>query len=231
MRPAYSSLLPLRGNFAPSLACSLVTAMLGLGFTGAAQAANLVSDPGFESATTNTEYFAGQSFDGGAWTVTAGGAFVESGDQYEYAGNNSLNLTYLNPYVTNSVAQTLSTVAGKTYTVSFFADSDAPNTFSLTENGVAVAGIPGSIVQNGFPSTVSNSGEFVDYTGTFTATSGSTILSFTGLGDPALGSAFGSVMIDDVNVQAAPTPEPGSVVLVLTGLSGLGGVVRRRLVS
>lgn len=209
----------------------LIAALLVFGAGTAAHAANLVADSGFESATPNTPYFTGQSFDGGAWRVTAGSVFVESGDQYEYAGNNSLNLTYLNPYVNNSVSQTLSTVAGTVYSVSFFANSDTPNTFSLTENGVVVTGIPNTVVQNGFPNPVSNSQLFVDYIGTFSATSTSTILTFTGLGNPAIGSSFGSVMIDNVSVQSAPTPEPESLVLLLTGMAGVAGAVRRKLMS
>ncbi len=70
-----------------------------------------------------------------------GEVYIDTQDPYVYAGNDSLNLTYLNLYTANSVSQVLATVVGQTYGVSFYADADSANTFSFTENGSAVAGL------------------------------------------------------------------------------------------
>ena len=201
-----------------------VVAMFSLSIS--AHATSIVADGGFEAAGGGNIYYAGQSIDGGSWTVLTGDIYIDTQDPYVYAGNNSVNLTLANPYVPNTLSQTLTTVVGQTYDVSFWANADYPNSFSLTEDGLTVAGTPSSIVDNGFPSSTTNSSLFVDYTGVFTATTTSTILDLTATADPAIGSQDGSVMIDDVSVAAVP--EPGSVVLMLTGILGAGLAVGRK---
>jgi hypothetical protein len=199
-----------------------------MGLSLSAHASTLVTDGGFESAGGGNAYYAGSSIDGGAWNVTAGAVYIDSGDPYVYDGSNSLNLTGINPYTSNAVSQTLSTVKGGTYTVSFYADADSANQFEATANGIQIAGLPISIVENGFADPTTNSSQFVEYTGTFYASSANTTLSFIDLANPPIGSSVGSVVLDDVNV--AFTPEPGSFVLLLTGLAGTGAAgLRRRL--
>lgn len=196
---------------------------------GSAQAANIVLDGGFQSAGANSTYFAGQSIDGGSWNVATGAVYIDAGDPYVYAGNNSLNLTYANLYTINTVSQVFGTAAGQSYTVSFWADADTANTFSLLENGLTVSGTPTAIADNGFPG-LSNSALFVNYLGMFTASSASTTLSLSGVANPAIGSQDGSVMIDNFSVQpsTAVTPEPDSLVLMLTGMLGVGAALRQR---
>jgi hypothetical protein len=201
-----------------------------LSLASTARAANIVADPGFESVGANagSTVFAGSYLESSnAWLVTAGSVYIDTNDPWVYAGNNSLNLTYSNDYATDSVQQTLATTAGQLYTISFYANADSPNSFSVTENGLAIAGMPGSIVDNGFPNNT-NSGLFVDYTGTFVANSSSTVLQFSAQADPP--NVFGytggdSVMIDNVSVF---TPEPSSMVLTFTGLAGLGFAFGRK---
>ena len=209
-----------------SLLLAALTATLSLPATAHA---NIVADPGFESAGGGNVYYAGSSIDGGSWNVLAGGVYIDNNDPWVYAGSNSLNLTGANLYAANTVSQTLTTVAGQYYLLSFWANADIPNTFSVTENGTTIAGTPTSIVQNGFPSPTTNSGLFVDYTSSFQATSSTTVLDFSSLGDPALNSANYSVMLDNVNVVA--TPEPSSILLALTGVAGLSTLIRRRLAA
>ena len=214
------SSFPVRRRKAPRFPL-LVAALALVSLSTSAHASNIVSDGGFEAAGGGNEYFSGQSIDGGSWTVTNGAVFIDNLDPWVFDGNNSLNLTGANLYAPNSLSQELTTVVGQYYAVNFWGNADISNSFSLTENGSAVSGMPGSIAQNGFPDQVDplgNSSLFVDYSGWFTAASTSTDLSFTATGNPPIGSPNFSVMIDDVSV--APAPEPGSIVFMLTGILG-----------
>jgi len=199
--------------------------------TAPIHAANIVSDGGFEAAGGGNEYFAGHSIDGGTWNVITGAVFIDSGDPFVFAGTNSLNLTGVNPFTADAVSQTLATVVGDVYTLNFWANSDSPNTFSLLENGVAIAGAPTSILDSGFPGAVTNSSLFTDYSETFQATTNSTTLTFSDISNPSLTNPnqSGSVLIDNVSVQIAPAPEPGSIVLISTGLLALAVAGRKRL--
>jgi hypothetical protein len=182
-----------------------------------AHATNVV-DGGFEAAGTAATYFTGQYIDPtNSWYVNTGAVYIDSNDPWVYAGNNSLNLTYDNLYAPNTVSQTISTTPGQSYLLSFWADADASNTFSVKENGLTIGGMPTSIVDNGFPNNT-NSNLFVDYSAWFIANSTTTTLAFTSTADPAFNSGDGSVMIDNVNVQA---PEPSSIVLMFSGILGL----------
>jgi hypothetical protein len=213
----------------PSL--PLIAAVLAvLSISATAHAGNIVADPGFESAGGGGTYYAGQSIDGGNWIVGGGAStvYIDNQDPYVYDGNNSANLTAFTPYASSSLYQDLTTVVGQSYVISFWADSDSPNTLSVTENGLSIGGLPGSVADNGFPNA-NNSSLFVDYTGEFVATSTITDLEFTAYANPTLAEYIngdGSVVIDDASVTAAP--EPGSIVLMLTGLVGLGLLVARK---
>jgi hypothetical protein len=224
MIPVANLFSPRRKN--PSFGMFVAAIATVVGLSVSAHASTVIADGGFEAAGGGNVYFAGQSIDGGSWNVTNGAVYIDTLDPYVYAGSNSVNLTLANLYVPNSLEQTLTTTVGQTYTVNFWANSDSANTFSLTENGSALTGSPTSIVDNGFPGTITNSSLFVDYTGEFTATSTTTDLTFTATGDPIIGSTDGSVMIDDVGISA--TPEPGSIVLTLTGMIGLGLLAARK---
>jgi hypothetical protein len=189
------------------------------GLTASLHAASIVTDDGFESAGGGNEYFAGHSIDGGSWNVVTGAVYIDSGDPYVYAGSNSLNLTGVNPYTADAVSQTLTTIAGDVYTLNFWANSDSPNTFS-----------PTSILNDGFPGAITNSSLFTDYSETFRASTNSTTLTFSDVSNPSLTNPnqSGSVLIDNVSVQIAPTPEPGSAVLMSTGLLALALVAGRK---
>ncbi len=196
-------------------------------FTASAHASSFLTDGGLESATGGNVYYAGQSLDAGSWNVLTGAVYIDSADPYVYDGTNSLNLTYANLYVPNTVAQTFTTTPGESYALSFWADADTPNSFAVTANGVALAGSPGAVATNGFPNATNNA-FFTDYTATFVASAASTTLNFTATGDPSIGSPDGSVVLDDISI--ATTPEPQSLVLVLSGVGVLSEAVRRRRV-
>jgi hypothetical protein len=233
------SVFPKTSRKALSIPLQLAALATILCLGASAHATNLVADPGFESAgggngyypLQDNIYYAGQSIDANSWFVGTGDVYIDNQDPYVFDGNNSANLTGVNVYATNSLYQDLATVVGQQYLVSFWANSDAPNTFSLTENGLAVSGIPGSIVDNGFPSPdwLGNSSLFVEYSGEFVATSTTTDLEFTAYANPSYDNYIngaGSVVFDDASVT--PTPEPGTIVLLLTGILGLGLLIARK---
>jgi hypothetical protein len=223
------SKLHLRASAMPKFLAAAAVLSLSL----SAHAGNIVADGGFESAAYNVNgYSAGQSIDGGSWNVVTGAVFIDSGDPYVYAGNNSLNLTGINPYTADAVSQTLSTIAGDSYVLNFWANSDSANAFSLLINNTSLAGAPASIVDNGFPGATTNSSLFQDYSEVFKATSSITTLTFSDISNPSLldPSQSGSVLIDNVNVQLAP--EPGSILLLSTGIFALGLLIaRKRLID
>lgn len=212
-----------------SLLVAAMVAVMSLSAPAHASNNNLVTDGGFESAGGGNVYNATSSIDGGSWTVTQGAVYIDNDDAWVYAGNNSLNLTGANLYVPNTIQQVLTTVIGQQYTLNFWGDADISNAFSVAENGDTITGTPTSIVDNGFPD-MTNSNLFEDYSGIFVATSTTTDLDFTAIGNPPIDSADYSVMIDNVSVVA--TPEPGSIVLLLTGVVALGLVAgRKRLMA
>jgi hypothetical protein len=189
-----------------------------------AHADSIVADGNFEAAApgepadSTAFYNLGSSIDGGSWFVTQGTVGVDTQDYYVFDGNKSvfLNGDVIGP---DSLTQTLNTTIGQTYTIGFWANSEVPNAFSVTFGGVPVTGAPSSIADNGFPSPnwLGNSSEFTFFTGTALATSTTSALTFTATGFP--GPLTGTtVEIDDVTV----TPEPGSIVLMLTGIAVLG---------
>jgi hypothetical protein len=62
---------------------------------------------------------------------------------------------------------------------------------------------------------------------TFTATSTTEVLSFLAIGTPS--GVPPMSLLDGVSVTSSPVPEPASLALLATGITGLGGLVRRRL--
>ena len=192
--------------------------------------ANIVLDGGFESSGTLgglVNYTVGNSIDGGNWIVSEGKVAVDSQDFYVDDGNNSVFLDG-DSAGPDSLSQTLDTVPGDTYTVSFWADADITNSFSVTLGGTAVTGVPDSITANGFPSSVANgnSSLFELYSGTVVASAASEALVFTAAVPP--GGPGATVEIDDVSVVATAVPEPSTFAITALGLLGLIAIGWRR---
>jgi len=221
-------------NYLPlTRAISVGLVMVGLGLAADVRAGNIVQDPDFESADPGAKpgdsnfFTSGQSIDGGLWNVTQGTVGVDTDTFFIFAGHKSILLDGDNSGP-DSLTQTLATLPGQLYTISFWANSDVQNLFSVTFGGNPVSGAPSSIVQNGFPGAdpLSNSSLFVLYTGTAIASSSSTDLTFTVTALPTVTSGV-SVEIDNVSVAAVP--EPSTFTLAAIGaVCTLGYVSRRR---
>jgi len=207
----------------------------GLSRAAEARAGNLVQDPGFESADPtalpgdSNLFTSGMSIDGGSWNVTQGTVGVDTLTSFIFDGSKSIVLDGDNSGP-DSITQTLATTPGQLYTISFWANADVPNSFSVTFGGATVPGAPTSIAQNGFPGLdpLSNSSFFQLYTATATATSISTDLTFTTTAFPTATSGV-TVELDNVSVIAGSVPEPPSLALAVIGAATVaGGAILRR---
>jgi len=165
------------------------------------------------------------SFETGDFTGwTTGGNFeateVVSGAFDEYTGAQDGNFyAVLGPVGSDgTLSQTLATTAGAQYTISFWFASvgDNPSDFSALWDGAPLLSLTN-------PNTGANWTEF-----TFTATgTGSDTLTFSFRDDPAF------MALDNISVTTetggTSVPEPSSLLLLGTGVLGLGGMVRRKL--
>ena len=164
--------------------------------------AGLVTNGGFENGLTG-------------WTLAADpqNTFVTSG--FSHSGNSALWMGEVGGLGT--LSQTLSTVVGRTYNLTFWfaGDGDTPSEFQALIGSTVLL----DKVNPSFDA------DYVPYSYNFFATSPSTLLSFKFRDD-----AF-YINLDDVDVLL--TPEPESLTLVLAGLLALGAsrAARRRSVA
>lgn len=152
-----------------------------------------------------------------SWTIGGSGGANTAGlcsviDFDAHSGSCAVGFFSTGPL--GSLSQTLSTVAGQTYTLSFWLWNNQPgsNFFEALFNGAQV-----------FSETNSNAHGFEFHSVSVTATGTSTVLQFNGFNVP------GTTMLDDVDVSAVGSvPEPATFGLV-SGAVLLGGAIRRRL--
>jgi hypothetical protein len=195
----------------------LLTAILA-GAAIRACATNIVSDPSFESGTANS--YTGSMGDG--WVVTAGTGAIcnNSGAGCGSAGvaHSGSQMAFLDWSDTfDTTAQTLTTVIGQTYAISYFVAGSQANLLEVTFGGTTL--FDGTAPTGG----VSTPSDYVEYDFVAAATSTSTVLAFSGER-----TVSGEILLDDVSVSAVPEPTPWLLTAVpLLGLGALRFKLRR----
>jgi choice-of-anchor C domain-containing protein len=206
----------------------IVPAIAGLSLTSSAPcraSANLIVNGGFEQPTPLPFSF-GEEFNAGStgipgWTVVSGSVDVTPTTWFNsYQGVQALDLDGSSP---GAVSQSFVTTIGTAYQLSFaYADNGtAGGTYDGTRTAdVTVTDSGGTILLS---SSVSHNGSTPDdmnyqiFTGSFVADTMTTTLQFTST-DPS--SSNDGIALDAVTVSVSSVPEPGSLILLVAGLSG-----------
>jgi hypothetical protein len=177
---------------------------IGLAIPPTAQAANLVQNPGFETGDLTDWYLTGDPAN-----MHVGADDPHSGT-YAFDGSPTGAAGYLN--------QDFSGLGNNQYNLQFWVDQRNlnGNLFTVTWDGTQVF----QLFNYG-----STGYQLVQING-LQGSGGTDTLSFG-----FIGSGPTSWSLDDVDLEQAGTPEPGSLMLLGTGVLGLAGLARRRLLG
>jgi hypothetical protein len=156
----------------------------------------------------------------GSWAVTSSlpsdpGTPPPGGSKAAVTGCNSGATGACNdPGTGTDLSQTLTTVSGQTYTLTFYYDGGGSSSTGPTELDVFWNGarVPGGAIVNATSNT------WTVYTFAVTASGSSTVLEFTGKQNP------GQLYLTGVSVSApvpSTTPIPGTLLLAIAGIAAL----------
>jgi len=164
----------------------IIILLLMTGINYAYSQTNLVSNPGFESGTTN-------------WTIGGGGirGITTTGSAYGATPYSGVGFAYMGSSGTiGTISQTVSVVSGSTYTVSFYLTNfgGTPNSFVANFSGINVLSLLNQ----------SAASPYARYSGNVLATSNSALLEFLARQDPQLWG------LDDISITLTSGASPSS---------------------
>ena len=207
-------------------AAAAAVLVAGLTVSGAASAANLLTNGGFEAPNVGGAGYYNLGVDHAVpaafgWTVSDNIDIVTYGAGYAPTtpagggGAQAIDLVGYGDGTSGGVSQSFATVAGQTYQFSF----------DYSHNP-GIGGAVANVTLNGGSFQVANSDPsdgWVQYAGSFVATGANTTLAFDNLS----GGGNGGLYLDNVSVSGG-VPEPATWALMLTGFGLAGATLRRR---
>ena len=153
------------------------------------------------------------------WTVSSG-SIDYIGNYWQAQGGSSRSVDLAGTSL-GTISQTISTVIGQMYQVTFWASKN-PDLATPTRTGTVSFG--GASLPFLYTATNDRTNmNWQQYSYDFLATSNSTILSFAA--DASAGCCYGPAL-DTVSVS--DVPEPASWAIMLLGFAGIGAAMRRR---
>jgi hypothetical protein len=179
--------------------------VLAAGFATRAKAGSIVLDGGFEIPAVSDGYNGAL---GDGWFATQNNIAIAASGGFE-ASHSGNQMAYLDDGFEqmNTLSQTLTTMSGQAYLVSFWVADSAPNPLTVDFGS--------QVLFNGTAPTdgVAVASDYVNDSYIVTATSTNTILSFTGEFTSGVGT-----LLDDVSVTAVSgVPEPATLAFTALG--------------